>query len=88
MMMPLVGAGAACALIGFPKTKLVDDSPLIGAGECHVTVQWYARACWAWAWGPRFVLPTAVGLVPVDWKRARALGRGAGDMTCSCFLLG
>ncbi len=34
MMMPLVGAGAACALVGFPKTKLVDDSPLIGAGEC------------------------------------------------------
>ena len=34
-MMPLVGAGAACALVGFPKTKLVDDSPLIGAGACH-----------------------------------------------------
>jgi hypothetical protein len=32
MMMPLCGAGAACAIVGFPKTKLVDDSPLIGAG--------------------------------------------------------
>jgi len=32
MMMPLCGAGAACAVVGFPKTKLVDDSPLVGAG--------------------------------------------------------
>lgn len=43
MMMPLCGVGAACAVIGFPKTKLVDDSPLIGAGAS----QWsFFRARW------------------------------------------
>ena len=31
--MGLMGAGAACAVAGFPKTQLVDDSPLVGAGE-------------------------------------------------------
>jgi|EP01049_Picozoa_sp_SAG25_P009938 hypothetical protein len=26
------GTAGACAVLGFPKTKLADDTPLIGAG--------------------------------------------------------